>query len=144
MQVMALELYMLGLIVQDMPTALEFYRRLGLDIPDGSEKRTHVEIKMGSGLTFFLDSNPAGWDPGFGAQPIAERSTVPDRYPTLLEFYLKEQAILTAKYNELIGFGYQGYREPYLTSFGMCFAMIKDPDGNTILLSADADASAGA
>jgi hypothetical protein len=68
---MALELYMLGLIVQDMPTALEFYRRLGLDIPEGSEKRTHIEIKMGSGMTFFLDSNPARWDPGFGAQPSA-------------------------------------------------------------------------
>jgi len=141
---MALELYMLGLIVQDMPMALEFYRRLGLDIPEGSEKRTHVEIKMGSGLTFFLDSNPARWDPGFGAQPAAQRSTAPDRYPTILEFYLKEQAALTAKYAEMVGFGYLGYREPYKTSFGMYFAMIKDPDGNTILLSADADSGAGA
>jgi catechol 2,3-dioxygenase-like lactoylglutathione lyase family enzyme len=141
---MALELYMLGLIVHDMPRALEFYRRLGLDIPDGSEKRTHVEIKMGSGLTFFLDSNPVRWDPGYGAQSGAERDDAPDRYPTILEFYLKEQATLTAKYNELIGFGYQGYREPYETSFGMYFAMVKDPDGNTILLSADADSGAGA
>lgn len=33
---MALELYMLGLIVQDMSTALTFDRRLGLEIPDGS------------------------------------------------------------------------------------------------------------
>jgi len=141
---MALELYMLGLIVQDMPTALEFYRRLGLDIPDGSEKRTHVEIKMGSGMTFFLDSNPARWDPGFGAQPDAERNAASDRYPTILEFYLKEQATLIAKYNELTGFGYQGYREPYETSFGMYFAMVKDPDGNTILLSADVDAGTSA
>jgi catechol 2,3-dioxygenase-like lactoylglutathione lyase family enzyme len=141
---MALELYMLGLIVQDMPAALEFYRRLGLDIPEESEKRTHVEIKMGTGMTFFLDSNPARWDPGFGAQPDAAASAAPDRYPTILEFYLKEQATLTAKYAELVGFGYQGFRAPYATSFGMYFAMIKDPDGNTILLSADADSSAGA
>ena len=76
--------------------------------------------------------------------PWAERSAAPDRYPTILEFYLKEQAALVAKYNELIDFGYQGYREPYETSFGMCFAMVKDPDGNTILLSADAERSAGA
>jgi hypothetical protein len=141
---MALELYMLGLIVQDMPTALEFYQRLGLDIPDGSEKRTHVEIKMGSGITFFLDSNPARWDPGFGAQPDLDHDAAADRYRTLLEFYLNEQATLIAKYNELVGFGYQGYREPYETSFGMYFAMVKDPDGNTILLSADADAKASA
>ena len=135
---MALELYMLGLVVQDMPTALEFYRRLGLAIPDGSEMQSHVEIKMGSGMTFFLDSNPTRWDPGFGTQTDSERSNAPDRYPVILEFYLKEPATLAAKYTELIDFGYQSYREPYRTSFGMYFAMVKDPDGNTILLSADA------
>jgi uncharacterized glyoxalase superfamily protein PhnB len=135
---MALELYMLGLVVQDMPTALEFYRRLGLAIPDGSEKQSHVEIKMGDGFTFFLDSNPARWDPGFGAQPDSEPGSSADRYPMILEFYLKEQAALVAKYTEMIEFGYQSYREPYRTSFGMYFAMVKDPDGNTILLSADA------
>src|SRR5712691_8333502 len=46
---MALELYMLGLIVQDMGKSLEFYRRLGLAIPEGSKGQTHVQIKMGSG-----------------------------------------------------------------------------------------------
>src|SRR6476659_2440949 len=141
---MALELYMLGLVVQDMPTALEFYRRLGLAIPDGSEMRSHVEIKMGSGMTFFLDSNPTRWDPVCGTQTDSERSNAPDRYPVILEFYLKEPATLAAKYTELIDFGYQSYREPYVTSFGMYFAMIKDPDGNTILLSADAASSDGA
>ena len=135
---MALELYMLGLIVQDMPRALEFYRRLGVAIPEGSEDKSHVEIKMGSGLTFFLDSNPTRWDPGFGSQPAPPPSVAADRYPAILEFYLEEQAAVTAKYTELINFGYQSYREPYITPFGMCFAMVKDPDGNTILLSAEA------
>ena len=135
---MALELYMLGLIVQDMPTALAFYRRLGLAIPDGSETQSHVEIKMGSGMTFFLDSKPARWDPKYGGQSDANPGAAEDRYPVILEFYLKEQAALEAKYTELIDYGYQGYREPYVTPFGMYFAMIKDPDGNTILLSADA------
>ena len=135
---MALELYMLGLIVQDMPTALAFYRRLGLAIPDGSETQSHVEIKMGSGLTLFLDSKPTRWDPKFGTQSDAKPSAAEDRYPVILEFYLKEQAALEAKYTELTESGYQGFREPYATSFGMYFAMVKDPDGNTILLSADA------
>jgi catechol 2,3-dioxygenase-like lactoylglutathione lyase family enzyme len=136
--IMALELYMLGLIVRDMSTALEFYRRLGLAIPDGSEKQSHVEIKMGSGLTFFLDSKPERWDSGYGSQSALEPGAAADRYPAILEFYLGEQAAVAAKYTELINFGYQSYREPYITSFGMCFAMVKDPDGNTILLSGDA------
>ena len=44
---------------------------------------------------------------------------------------------MDAKYSELISFGYQSYRAPYETSIGMYFAMVKDPDGNTILLSGD-------
>jgi catechol 2,3-dioxygenase-like lactoylglutathione lyase family enzyme len=135
---MALELYMLGLIVQDMPTALAFYRRLGLAIPDGSETQSHVEIKMGNGITFFLDSKPRRWDPQFDVLSDAQPRTTEDRYPVVLEFYLKEQAALEAKYTELTGYGYHGFRAPYATSFGMYFAMVKDPDGNTVLLSADA------
>jgi len=42
-----------------------------------------------------------------------------------------------AKYTELTSFGYQSHRAPYETSFGMYFAMLNDPDGNTILLSGD-------
>ena len=141
---MGLELYMLGLIVRDMPTALLFYRRLGLTIPDGSESRSHVEIKMGSHFTFFLDSNSTRWDPSFDVHSETEQPVRPQRYPMILEFYVKEQSILEAKYAEMVAFGYQSYREPYRTSFGMWFAMLKDPDGNTILISADpADASEG-
>jgi uncharacterized glyoxalase superfamily protein PhnB len=135
---MALELFMVGLIVQDMAQALEFYHRLGLDIPAGSEQKTHVEIKMGSGLTFFLDSRPKRWDPSFvRSADSGHTEASDDNYPTIFEFYLKTRAAVEAKYAELMAFGYQNQRAPYATTFGMCFAMVKDPDGNTILLSGD-------
>jgi predicted lactoylglutathione lyase len=132
---MALELYMLGLVTRDMGKSLEFYRRLGLAIPEGSEEKTHVEVKMGNGLTFFLDSKPSRWDPGFVKQNDIEQAEAAESYPFLLEFYLKSQAAVDAKYTELTGFGYRSRRAPYKTSFGMYFAMVNDPDGNTILLS---------
>ena len=142
---MALELYMLGLIVQDMDKSLEFYRRLGLAIPEGSEKKTHVQIKMGSGLTFFLDSSPSRWDPRFVRKDdpgrmearMEARPEPSGSYSSLLEFYLKTRDAVDAKYAELTGFGYQSHCAPYETPFGMCFAFINDPDGNTILLSGD-------
>jgi catechol 2,3-dioxygenase-like lactoylglutathione lyase family enzyme len=134
---MALELYMLGLVTQDMGKALEFYRRLGLAIPEGSEKQTHVGVKMGSGLTFFLDSNPSRWDPGFVSKDEPGHREASNSYRSVLEFYLETQEAVDTKYAELTGFGYQGLRTPYKTSFGMCFALIADPDGNTILLSGD-------
>jgi uncharacterized glyoxalase superfamily protein PhnB len=133
---MALELYMLGLVVQDMGKALEFYRRLGLAVPEGSEDKTHVEIKMGSGLTFFLDSRPERWDPVY-VRADRQPEDALRNYSQILEFYLKERASVDATYQELTGLGYQGFRDPYDTSFGMRFAMILDPDGNTILLSGD-------
>lgn len=139
---MALELYMLGLIVQDMGKSLEFYRRLGLAIPEGSEDQTHVQIKMGSGLTFFLDSRPSRLDPSFVRRDEPRQQEAVDSYRSVLEFYLKTQAAVEAKYAELTSFGYQGHRAPYKTSFGMCFALIKDPDGNTILLSGDLEENA--
>jgi len=132
---MALELFMLGLIVQDMGKSLEFYRRLGLAIPEGSEGKTHVEVKMGSGLTFFLDSNPTRWDPRYVIRREPERMEATDSYPSILEFYLKTRDGVDAKYTELTGLGYQSHRAPYITSFRMYFAMVKDPDGNIILLS---------
>ncbi len=132
---MALELYMLGLVTRDMGKSLEFYRRLGLDIPEGGEEKTHVEVKMGNGLIFFLDSKPALWDPGFIKQSDTAQTEAEESYPFLLEFYLESQTAVDARYSELTGFGYQSRRAPYKTSFGMYFAMVNDPDGNTILLS---------
>jgi len=134
---MALELYMLGLIVQDMGKSLEFYRRLGLAIPEGSEAKTHVEVKMLGGFTFFLDSNPNRWDPRYVLSADSEPGEASEGYAPILEFYLKTQAAVDAKYAELTGFGYQSHRGPYMTSFGMYFAMVRDPDGNIILLSGD-------
>jgi len=134
---MALDLYMLGLIVQDMGKSLEFYRRLGLAIPDDSENRTHVEVKMGNGLTFFLDSRPTRWDPTFASQNEAGRGDTQGPYRSVLEFYLKTQDAVDAKYAELMGFGYQSRSAPYTSPIGICFAMIDDPDGNTILLSGE-------
>lgn len=133
---MALELYMLGLVVQDMGKSLEFYQRLGLAVPEGSEAKTHVEIKMGSGLTFFLDSRPTRWDPEFVEKDDLGKIEE-DGYHSILEFYLKTWDMVDAKYTELIGFGYRSYRAPYKSPVGMYFAMVKDPDGNLILLSGD-------
>ena len=126
---MALELYMVGVIVEDMPRAAQFYRRLGVDVPQGAESEEHVEIAM-SGLTFFLSTKRANarWDPA--------RTEASGGYRTVLEFYLETPAVLDAKYEELTGHGYVGHCAPYNVTPKLRFAMVDDPDGNTILLSA--------
>jgi catechol 2,3-dioxygenase-like lactoylglutathione lyase family enzyme len=127
-----LELYMIGLIVADMERALDFYRQLGVNVPAAANGKTHIEIKMGA-LTFFLDSNPTRWDAAY-ENPNPQK---PKPYTSVLEFYLETQKAVDQKYAELSQLGYQGIRAPYDTGFGMRFALICDPDGNTILLSGD-------
>ena len=126
---MGLELYMVGVIVEDMARAAEFYRRLGVDVPQGAESEEHVEVAM-RGLTFFLSTKRANarWDPA--------RTEASGGYRTVLEFYLETPAVLDAKYEELTGHGYVGHCAPFDVTPKLRFAMVDDPDGNTILLSA--------
>ena len=127
---MALELSMIGVIVGDMRTAVEFYRRLGVAIPAGREDRAHVEVAMG-GLTFFLNARAfhqrvdPGWSRGTGG------------YRMILEFALDAREAVDATYARMMSHGCQSHRAPYDALPGLHAAMINDPDGNTILLSAD-------
>jgi predicted lactoylglutathione lyase len=127
---MALEIYMVGVIVEDMPRALEFYRRLGVAIPEGSENQQHVEVKMGA-MTFFLSTKTlnARWDP-------ARTDITGSGYRMILEFYLDSREAVDAKYAEMTGYGYKSHIAPFETQFRMYFTMVDDPDGNTILISA--------
>ena len=126
---MGLELYMVGVIVEDMGRAAEFYRRLGVDVPRDADEKEQVEIQM-SGLTFFLSTKAANarWDPA--------RTDASGGYRIVLEFYLDTPAAVDAKYEELTGYGYVGHVAPYDVTPELRFAMIDDPDGNSILLSA--------
>ena len=128
---MTLPLYMIGLTVQNMDASLEFYRRLGLAIPEGDQTLPHIEVKMGE-LTFFLDTRAIKRD-------HSASSESPETYHALFEYFLKSQGAVEAKYAELISYGYQSYRAPFIFANGMCFALVNDPDGNTILLSGDVE-----
>ena len=126
---MEIQLSMVGLIVSDMPTALRFYRLLGLDIPAGEDEKPFVLHRMGSGVTLFFDTVFARrYDPS-GARPSGG-------YQALLEFYLGDDGAVDAKYAELTTAGYHGRMAPEQTS-GPYAAMVDDPDGNVVLLTSD-------
>lgn len=120
---MALDLYMLGLIASDIEKSVEFYRRLGVDFPEDIEGKTHVRVKMGGDFTFFVNAR--------GRLPELDDVRV------IMEFYLEGRGAVDAKYKELVDYGYKSFKAPYVASIGMYFALINDPDGNTVLLSAD-------
>ena len=81
-----------------------------------------------SGSKLATRRSNARWDPA---------ATSPSGgYRIVLEFYLKTTQALDAKYAEMIGFGYESHSAPSDVSPELRFAMVNDPDGNTILLSA--------
>jgi predicted lactoylglutathione lyase len=119
---------MLGLMVREMPRALEFYRRLGLEIPAEADDQRFVMHRMESGVTLF-------WDTVFADTYDPNRKEPAGGYQAMLEFFLESNDAVDAKYEELVGFGYHGRCAPVQTN-GPYAAMVDDPDGNVILITA--------
>src|SRR5262245_34481868 len=102
---MALELYMVGVVTQDLRRSLEFYQRLGLALPEVKEDQRFVPVKMESGITFFLNNSARPLNNP--AHPQADQ-----RSQVIFEFYLPDRASVDKKYAELTDSGYQSSRAP--------------------------------
>ena len=53
---MAVQIDMVGIVVRDMAKALNFYRKLGLDIPEGVAAEPHVEVTTPNGYRIAWDT----------------------------------------------------------------------------------------
>ena len=58
---------LIGVIVEDMPRALAFYRRLGLDLPAEADDAPHVEVALPGGVRLAFDTYDTirSFDPGW-------------------------------------------------------------------------------
>jgi catechol 2,3-dioxygenase-like lactoylglutathione lyase family enzyme len=126
---------MVGLIVRDMRAAVTFYRQMGLAIPEGSEEKRFVEIKM-RGMSLFFDATASEWDPEYVRGPDALIAAEVGKHGHLLEFNLQERGAVDELYDKLMRLGYRSHRAPYEVSSKAYFALVYDPDGNMVLLSA--------
>ena len=127
---MPMQLAMVGLVVGDMKRSLAFYRRLGLDIPQDADERRFVMHRMPSGVTIFFDTVFfPGNDP--------ERQPAPrGSYNISLEFYAGTREAVDGLFAELTGLGHVGRKAPW-KSDGPYAAIVEDPDGNPILITAE-------
>lgn len=126
-------LAMVGLIVEDVEQSVEFYRRLGLQAPRGIGG-SHVQIPAGDDVVLFVDSAPEVWDKAY------ERGDGTTPYRVVIEFFLPSERDVREVFADVAGLpGCAPVRSPYDTGFGMCFALVDDPDGNTVLLAAPLD-----
>jgi predicted lactoylglutathione lyase len=127
---MPIQLLMVGLVVGDMARSLEFYRRLGLTIPPDEDGKRFVMHRMESGVTIFFDTV------FFPENDPERRAAPPGSYNVSLEFYAGTREAVDALYGQLVGFGYAGRKAPW-KSVGPYAAIVEDPDGNPILITAE-------
>ncbi len=127
---MAVRFDLIGLVVQDMARSLAFYRQLGLDVPAESDGEGHVEATLPGGLRMAWDtievlrSFDEEWTPPSGGHSIG------------LAFLVDSPAEVDSLYADLTSQGYEGHREPWDAFWGQRYAVILDPDGNSVDLFA--------
>jgi catechol 2,3-dioxygenase-like lactoylglutathione lyase family enzyme len=121
---------LIGVVVDDMPRALAFYRRLGLDIPAAADSEPHVEATLPGGLRIAWDtvdtirSFDPGWTPPSGGHRLA------------LAFACDDAADVDTTYADLTEAGFEGHLQPWDAFWGMRYAVVHDADGNTVDLFA--------
>jgi catechol 2,3-dioxygenase-like lactoylglutathione lyase family enzyme len=127
----------INIVVRDMEAMSEFYRRLGLRIDAASAEwaahhRSQVGNDDGGALDFDLDSQEfarvwnAGWPGGPGV---------------VLTFRVEPRDEVDRLYRELTSVGYRAQQTPYDTFWGARFAVVADPDGNSVGLMSHADST---
>ena len=127
---MRIQLAMVGLVVADMRRSLDFYRSLGLEIPEEENAKRFVMHRMASGVTLFFDTV------FFPTNDPERRPAEAGRYNVSLEFYAGTRDAVDETYQRLTTLGYAGRKEPW-KSTGPYAAIVEDPDGNPILITAE-------
>ncbi len=127
----------LNIVAADFDATIAFYRRLGLNVPDGfaQEGMRHTEVALPNGLTLEFDDHSLAGTYN-AARRAATRSSA-----AVIGFRVPTREAVDALYLELTRAGYEGRQCPYDTFWGSRYAIVADPDGNDVgLMSAPEEA----
>jgi catechol 2,3-dioxygenase-like lactoylglutathione lyase family enzyme len=113
----------LGLVAQDLPRTLAFYRALGLEIPAEADGAPHVEVTLPGGFSIMFDpvetirSFDPDWTPATGSPGGS------------LAFGCESPAEVDEKYVEMVAAGFEGHLAPWDAPWGQRYATLRDPNG---------------
>ncbi len=123
----------LNIVVRDMNAAVDFYRRLGIEIPDTLPEwqAHHRTANMGGEVDLDLDSTAfaSQWVDGW---PASQPGVV-------VGFRVATREDVDDLYEELTGAGYVGQQPPTDAFWGARYAIVEDPSGNAVGLMSPID-----
>lgn len=114
----------LNLVVRDMDATLGFYRRLGLNV-DVDQGDFHAAAHLPNGMLIEWDSTEfvRQWDTGWNATTGGS---------AVLGFWVTTREAVDDIYADLTGAGHKGHQPPYDAFWGSRYAIVDDPDGNSV------------
>jgi uncharacterized glyoxalase superfamily protein PhnB len=120
----------IGIAVESIDRARDFYRHLGLELPEDPDGHGHVEVTLAGGLRVMFDSfeTMTSFDPSW--------SHVRGSTNASLAFSCETPDEVDAMHDELVAAGGTSHLAPWDAFWGMRYAVLRDPDGNELSLYA--------
>jgi catechol 2,3-dioxygenase-like lactoylglutathione lyase family enzyme len=119
------------LVTADLQRSLEFYRLLGLAVPEPDGPHVEVDLPGGNKLAFDTEEVIAGMHPGWKPPTSTGRIA--------LAFGLTGPADVDALFTKLTDAGHPSTLEPFDAPWGQRYATVTDPDGTSVDLFAALD-----
>ncbi len=124
----ALTSTVIELVSGELRRSLDFYRLLGLTVPEPDGPHVEVELPGGNKLAFDTEDVIAGMHPGWAPPTSAGRLA--------LAFGLGSPADVDALFERLTDAGHPDVLKPFEAPWGQRYATVTDPDGTTVDLFA--------
>ena len=128
---MAIRFDSVELVVSDMEETLEFYRRLGLSIPEDAASEGHVAVELPGGLKIQFDTEEIMQS--FSAWTPPQKS---GGHRVALAFECDSPSDVNAVFAQLVESGAPSHLEPMDAFWGQRYATVLDPNGNPVDLFA--------
>ncbi|TFV59892.1 glyoxalase [Mycobacterium sp. PS03-16] len=116
------------IVAKDLNRSLDFYRLLGLEIPDADGPHVEVGLPGGGKLAFDTEETIAGLHPGWTPPTQAGR--------VVIGFELHAAAAVDALHEKLTAAGHPSVLDPFDAFWGHRYATVADPDGTSVDLYA--------
>ena len=116
------------IVANNVARSVDFYRLLGLDVPDPEGPHVEVDLPGGNRLAFDTEEVIAGMHPGW--TPPAEPGRV------AIAFGFAAPSDVDEVYQRLTAAGHPGTLAPFDAPWGQRYATVADPGGTSVDLFA--------